>query len=69
VITVQFDSIIVDGRLEIPKQFRGKLDGKVHVVVTQAEEEKTENGLRALLRNPLHIPDFVPLTRDEANER
>lgn len=66
--TVQFDTIVSDGVLEIPAQFRGTLEGKVHVTVSKPVPGPKKNGLRELLDNPLKIPDFVPLTRDEANE-
>lgn len=69
---VKFEATVNNGSIVIPTKFRHKIKGKVEVVIstqkiTRDNDEK--NFLREMIENPIHDPDFVPLTRDEIYDR
>jgi len=66
---IEFDARITDGTIKIPPAHRGSLNGDVHVIVFAKGNGGSGTKIDELLREPLHVPDFRPLTRDEAHER
>ena len=68
-IAIEFDAQVSNGHIEIPSQHRSQLQGTVHVVVFPQPESTGTDKIDELLRNPIHLPGFRPLTRDEAHER
>lgn len=68
---VEFEAVAKDGRIEIPAEHARAIEGPVRVIVLYRAESGTEgrDELDELMDNPIHIPGFVPLTREEANER
>jgi hypothetical protein len=67
--TVEFDAEVADGQIEIPAALREEVQGAVHVVVFSQSPAQGENKIAELLRNPLRVNGFRPLTRDEAHDR
>jgi hypothetical protein len=66
----EFDAVLVDGRIDVPAEFAGKLTGRVHVVLRQvASPPEQLSAIAELLDNPIHLPGFERMTREEANER
>lgn len=68
-LSVSFESEIRNGAVEVPEELRKRFVGTVRVTLSQEESASEGNYLQHLLKHPLNIPGFTPLTRDEANER
>jgi len=66
---IEFDAQITNGTIEIPTAHRGSLQGDVHVIVFFKDDHGGTSKIDELLRQPLIVPEFHPLTRDEAHER
>lgn len=69
-MSIEFKATVNNGTIEIPEEHRDRLEGNVRVIVV-AEEKQTPvaNLIQELLEQPLQIPDFRPLTRDEIYSR
>jgi len=66
---IEFQTRVENGAIRIPEEYKTQLTGKVRVVV-MIEDRPMENSIiKELLANPLKVPDFKPLTRDEIYER
>ncbi|MDX1946065.1 MAG: hypothetical protein SFU86_11765 [Pirellulaceae bacterium] len=68
-IAVEFETQVTDGKIEIPPAHRDALRGSVRVIVLSNPRQPGPSLIDELLANPLPIPNFQPLTRDEAHER
>ncbi|MDQ3711527.1 MAG: hypothetical protein M3388_04840 [Acidobacteriota bacterium] len=72
-LTVEFETESENGNIEIPEKYRHQLKGKLQVVVSVKETEKNEEEpydiITELIKNPLHLSDSKPLTRDEIYDR
>lgn len=70
---VKFEATVDNGNIVIPIKFREKIQGKVEVIVHFESESKNEEEpfdiISELMKNPLHISDPKPLTRDEIYDR
>jgi hypothetical protein len=70
---VTFEATVENGSIVIPTKFRNRVKGKVEVSVRVENESKTEEEpydiISELMRNPLHVSDPKPLTRDEIYDR
>lgn len=66
---IEFPAKIKDGMIEVPLQYRSRLQEKVKVIILMEESEPGVNMIDQLLASPLKIANFRPLSRDEANER
>lgn len=66
---VEFDAKVENGIIEIPDEFQKELNGDVHVVVSVRKERQGKSYLREIIENPIDIPGFRPLTRDEIYDR
>jgi hypothetical protein len=69
VALIEFDAQITNGTIEIPAAHRGDVVGRVHVIVLPHLATAPATKIDELLAEPLNIPGFRPLTRDEAHER
>ena len=69
--TIEFQTRIDNGSILIPEQFRDQIKGsaRVTVVIDENVTGEAEDFIQYLMRNPLHIPDFKPMTRDEIYDR
>lgn len=64
--TVDFYTIVENGMIEIPAEFRDRIRGRVLVILRTEETEKTvPNLIDELLERPLLMDDFAPLPRLE----
>jgi hypothetical protein len=68
---VEFQAIVKNGMIEIPREYRKRLSQRVRVIVLAEEERKAQPAslIDDLLLNPIKIEGFRPLTRDEAHAR
>jgi len=77
---IEFRTKIKNGVIEVPKDYWERLrretgDEQVRVILLTAERLEIERAemetdfIEQLLTNPLHIPDFKPLSRDEVHDR
>ena len=65
-MTIEFRAEIKGGRIEIPARYKKRLATAKKVRVVISDAPKAKSGIFArLLKNPLYIEDFKPLTRDE----
>jgi hypothetical protein len=67
---VEFTTKIEEGVIEVPEAHRARFKDNVRVILL-AEEEMHEDGdmIAKLLTHPLNVPDFTPLTREDAHAR
>jgi len=67
---MQFDAEIHEGVLALPPEARSAaFEGRVHVILVKGGAEPQDDFISELLVSPVEVSDFVPLTRDQANER
>lgn len=66
---VEFQAIVKNGMIEIPREYRNSLSRRVRVIVLAEEnQEQYTNLIDDLLENPLKIQGFQPLTREETHK-
>lgn len=69
-ISIEFQTTVHDGIIEIPAEYRERVSGRVTVrMESAAPPHTTPNLIDELISNPLHVPGFRPLSREEAHER
>lgn len=70
-MSIEFHTEVQGDAIQIPESVRKYLAVGKRVKVTISEEASAEstNYLRELIKNPVRIEGFRPMTRDEANER
>lgn len=66
--TIEFTATVERGVIEIPEEYRNRLKRSVHVTLRN-EEEGQEDMIGHLLKHPLKVKDFRPLSREEAHAR
>ena len=66
---IEFNSVVKNGVIEIPLQFRGLLAESVRVIVRNQEGPQRTNLITTLLEHPLKAAGFRPLSREEAHAR
>ena len=72
---IEFDAIVQGQSIPLPQPLTLTPGQAVRVVVmykdepTQAGLTGADDAISRLAANPLVMPDFVPLSRDEAHER
>jgi hypothetical protein len=67
---VEFQTTVKDGVIEIPPEYRGKVPGRVRVILLADEMPKaTANMIDVLLAHPVEVQGFRPLSREEAHAR
>ena len=67
---VEFKTIIKDGVIEIPVEYRKRLKDRVRVILLAEEAPKSaEDFIGELLSAPLKLNGFQPLPREEIHAR
>ena len=66
---MQFDAEVHEGVLALPPTARAAFEGPVHVILVKGEDGPSDDLIAELIESPLDLPDFEPLSRDEANDR
>ena len=67
--TIEFQTKVENGHIEIPAEFKDQLAGPVRVIVVAEDQHAKANLLDQLLANPIKLDHFEPLTREEIYER
>ena len=62
---IEFQTRVKDGVIQIPQLYQERCKEMVRVIVLIDAPSATETFIDALLAQPLQIPDFEPLRRDE----
>jgi DNA-binding transcriptional regulator/RsmH inhibitor MraZ len=69
---IEFQATIRDGRIEVPEQFRDKLTDQVKVIILPDAREQpsiADSFIDQLLKSPLKVNSFEPLSRDDTHAR
>jgi hypothetical protein len=67
---VEFTIKIKDGVIKVPEAHRKRFGDKVKVILLSEEEIQEDDDLIArLLKHPLPVPNFTPLSREDAHAR
>lgn len=76
---IEFHTKIKNGLIEIPQEYWDRLhrvsrDDQVRVILLASEnlldkDEFEEDMISKLLTDPLHVPEFVPMSREDVHER
>ncbi len=67
---VEFQTTITDGTIEIPHSLRSQIGARVRVIVlTEEHQNRAKNAIDDLLCDPVKVPGFQPLMREEAHAR
>jgi hypothetical protein len=68
--SIEFHTVIKDGAIVIPAEHVPLLfGGATVIVVPDASRVASPNLIDQLLANPLRVPGFQPLTREETHAR
>lgn len=68
-LAVEFEAKVSDGMIRIPDPYRNQINDMVRVIVLIERPETEDNYIDHLLAEPLQIPDFAPLRREETHAR
>ena len=69
---LEFVTKIKEGMIEVPEAHRKRFKDNVRVILLSEEEEQRpedDDMIATLLARPLTVPDFTPLTREDAHAR
>jgi hypothetical protein len=67
---VEFMTRIKEGVIEVPEVHRERFKDNVRVILLSEEEiQENDDMIATLLARPLTVPDFIPLTREDAHAR
>lgn len=63
---IEFTARVRDGTIEVPDEYRGRLTDTVRVILMlEKSEQESPDIIDGLLKRPLQVPGFVPLSREE----
>ncbi len=66
---IEFSTKIKDGFIQIPDKFQDSIGSTVKVIILSEHNEKKYDAVAALLKSPVKVPGFTPLSRTEIYER
>ena len=66
---VEFKARVADGMIQIPDPYRNQINDMVRVIVLMESPATEETYIDLLLAEPLRVPDFEPMHRDETHAR
>ena len=66
---IEFQAIVKDGIIEIPREYLGNLTRSVRVILLAEEAKPAVNFIDQLLTRPVRVNGFRPLTREEVYAR
>ncbi len=65
-----FHAIVKDGLIELPQEYRGKIQQRVQVIARlKGEKKATRTMIDRLLARPVRSKDFRPMSRNEIYDR
>jgi len=74
-MTATFKRQVHNGIIELPDLFREQFEGEVTITLHKEDESRLTKGegtgskMLSLIRNPVRVAGFTPLSREESNER
>jgi hypothetical protein len=68
---IKFTAKVNQGNIEIPQEYQESIKQveTVEIIFNRQIISSSKGIIHRLISNPINIQNFVPLTRDEANER
>ena len=66
---IEFKTKIKNGMIHIPRKYIQKIGSSVRVIILSESPQQEDKAIDELLRNPLRLDSFAPLTREEIYER
>lgn len=67
---IEFQTTVKNGVIEIPREHRGRIAGRVRVILLVEEpSERKADFIDHLLAHPIPVADFRPLKREEIYAR
>ena len=66
---IEFQAKIKNGIIKIPEEYIRDMQENVKVIVLMEENKTTVGILDQLLRSPIKVKKFTPLTREEIYDR
>ncbi|MDP9317236.1 MAG: hypothetical protein M3R24_41340 [Chloroflexota bacterium] len=67
--TIEFQTYIDQGRIELPQEYQDRVKGHARVIILADDVDEDTDMIDFLLDHPYHSDTFTPLTRDEIYER
>ena len=67
--TIEFQAKVKNGSINIPEEYRNKVEGNVRVILLTEGAAEGFDMVEHLLNNPLTIQGFTPFTREELYEQ
>jgi hypothetical protein len=68
-MAVEFISVVTNGSIPIPDAHKNQIHGRVRVIVMPQQQPQGRSKIDELLAHPIALPNFTPLTREQAHER
>ena len=69
-VTVQFQTKIKNGVIQVPKKYQGKFNDKVRVILrVEGKKGLSANYLDKLMASPVKVRNFQRLTREQIYAR
>ena len=65
----EFKTKIKNGIIQVPQKYTRKVGSTVKVIILSDQKPKHSDIVEELLKNPVKVPDFKPLSRDDIYER
>ena len=65
----EFKTKIKNGLIQVPKKYTKKVGNTVKVIILSDQNDKQNDIVDELLKNPVEINNFMPFSRDEIYER
>jgi hypothetical protein len=67
---VEFQTVIKNGMIEIPKLYQADMPSRVRVIIlADSSEHKNENIIDRLMKSPRKVGNFSPMKREEIYDR
>jgi uncharacterized coiled-coil DUF342 family protein len=66
---IEFETMVDRGTINVPSEYRGRIHGRVRVIIITDEAEDDIDMIEHLMQHPLNAHNATPLTRDEIYDR
>jgi hypothetical protein len=67
--TIEFQTYIDHGTIELPQEYQDRVKGHARVIILADDVDEDTDMIDFLLDNPYQSDNFTPLSRDEIYER
>jgi hypothetical protein len=66
---IEFETTIDKDAIRVPSEYRGRVYGRVRVIIITDDTEDDIDMIEYLMQHPLNGNDLLPLTREEIYDR